>query len=185
MPFIRCLLLTVLFTTPALADEAVWEALAGGGHVVLMRHALAPGTGDPANFRIDDCSTQRNLDDTGRQQARATGAAFRERDIPVAAVYTSQWCRCRETAELLELAPVEDLPALNSFFQARERRGPQTEAARAFIAGLPLDGGNVVMVTHFVNIGALVGESVSSGELVVAERGADGALSVVGTIQPF
>ena len=185
MFLIRCLLLTALLATPALADEAVWEALAGGGHVVLMRHALAPGTGDPANFQLDDCTTQRNLNDTGRQQARDTGAAFHAREIPVATVYTSQWCRCRETAELLDFAPVQDLPVLNSFFQNRERRGPQTEALRRFLADLELDGGNVLMVTHFVNIGALTGESVSSGELVVVRPGDNGEVTVVGNIAAF
>lgn len=185
MTFIRALLLTALLATPALADEAVWETLAGGAHVVLMRHALAPGTGDPANFRLDDCATQRNLDDTGRQQARATGAAFRNRQIPVATVYTSQWCRCRETAELLDLAPVVELPALNSFFQARQRRGPQTEALRTFLADLKPGEENVVLVTHFVNIRALTGEAVSSGELVVVRPGDNGEVTVVGNIAAF
>ena len=83
------------------ASEAVLEQLQSGGHVALMRHALAPGTGDPAELTIGDCSTQRNLNDTGRMQARATGDYFREAGVQFQAVYSSEWCRCMETAELM------------------------------------------------------------------------------------
>ena len=91
-------LLGLFLSLPLLAAEQaeLWTALAQDGHVALMRHARAPGTGDPARFQLDDCTTQRNLDDTGREQARRTGAAFRARDIKVARVLSSQWCRCRE-----------------------------------------------------------------------------------------
>lgn len=182
---LRTLLLLLLTTPLAMADEAVWETLAEGGYVVMMRHALAPGTGDPANFQLDDCSTQRNLNDTGREQSRQTGAAFQDRQIPIAKVYTSQWCRCRETAELLGLGPVEDLPPLNSFFSNRSQRDPQTAALREYLAGMALGEQNAIMVTHFVNISALTGQGVSSGEMVVIEPHEDGSISVVGSIEAF
>lgn len=94
-----------LAALPADAENAVlWSALRGGEHVVLMRHAVAPGTGDPAGFELDDCSTQRNLSERGREQARATGERFRANGVTDAAVYSSQWCRCLETARLLDRA---------------------------------------------------------------------------------
>ena len=106
--------------------EALWVALKSGGHIALMRHAEAPGTGDPANFRLDDCSTQRNLSAAGRQQAERIGQAIREQGIMIGRVWSSRWCRCRETAQRLGSAPVEPLPILDSFFRDRER-GSQSD----------------------------------------------------------
>ena len=103
------------------------------GNVLLLRHAIAPGFGDPAGFRIDDCSTQRNLSEAGRQQARAIGAWLRARGISRAKVYSSQWCRCLETARLLNLGPVTQLPALNSFFESPDDREPNLAATKQFI----------------------------------------------------
>jgi len=138
-----------------------------------MRHALAPGTGDPADLRLGDCTTQRNLDDRGRAQARAIGDAFRARGIVFDTVLTSQWCRTRETAELLDLGPVVEAAALNSFFRDGSTRAAQTEATRALIAATD---GRSLLVTHQVNISALTGESTRSGEVLVVrltEAGAD------------
>lgn len=91
------------------------------GHFAIMRHALAPGTGDPRNFDLTDCSTQRNLSEAGREQAKAVGELLRKSGIEKAGVYSSQWCRCLDTATLLGLGPVTELPALNSFFQQPEK----------------------------------------------------------------
>ncbi|HMB78213.1 MAG TPA: histidine phosphatase family protein [Kiloniellaceae bacterium] len=164
------------------ADEtALWAALRSGGHVALLRHALAPGTGDPADFKLSDCRTQRNLSEEGRAQARRIGDLFRANGIERARVLTSQWCRCRETAELLQLGPVTELPALNSFFQNREDREPQTRALRAWLQRQDLSTVQV-LVTHQVNISALTGVYPSSGELVILQAVADGDVSVLGTI---
>jgi len=164
------------------ADEtALWAALRSGGHVALLRHALAPGTGDPADFKLSDCRTQRNLSEEGRAQARRIGDLFRANGIERARVLTSQWCRCRETAELLQLGPVTELPALNSFFQNRENREPQTRALRAWLQRQDLATVQV-LVTHQVNISALTGVYPSSGELVILQAVADGDVSVLGTI---
>jgi len=165
---------------PAAAEDG-WQALGRPGAVALLRHALAPGTGDPADFTLGDCSTQRNLDARGRAQARAIGAAFRARGVAVDGVYTSRWCRCRETAALLGLGPVAELAALDSFFGDRSRRDAQTRAVRAFLAAQPADA-RLVLVTHFVNIRALTGRGARSGEIVVAARRGDGALEVTGAI---
>jgi phosphohistidine phosphatase SixA len=175
-------LLLLLAATPVRADEALWAALAEGGHVALMRHALAPGTGDPETFRLDDCSTQRNLDQTGREQARRTGQAFRERRVIVGQVLSSQWCRCLETAKLLALGEVYPFPPLNSFFGDRERGPKQTAAMRSLLANTDGEGPSLVMVTHQVNITALTGILPRSGEIVVLRVGGPEAFRIVGTI---
>ncbi|MDZ7712483.1 MAG: histidine phosphatase family protein [Rhodovibrio sp.] len=169
--------------TPAAARDGAgaWAALEEPGTVAIMRHARAPGGGDPAGFRLGDCSTQRNLDDAGREQARRIGRAFRDHGIAVDRVLTSQWCRCRDTAELLDLAPVDAFPALNSFFEDRSTRDQQTTAVRDFLADAP-DSEKLVLVTHQVNITALTDVFPSSGEVVVIEVGDDGAVDVRGTV---
>lgn len=186
MPRVLVLLLALAALLPAPAQaqaaEDLWRALKDGGHVVLMRHALAPGTGDPSYFSLDDCSTQRTLDATGRDQARETGAAFRARGVPVARVLTSQWCRCTETAALLDVAPVEEEPLLNSFFRDRARGPAQLEGLRALIAGLPRDGDTVVMVTHQVVITGLTDIFPASGEMVVLRLQKHGGWTVVGRL---
>ncbi|MEX2629962.1 MAG: histidine phosphatase family protein [Tistlia sp.] len=169
--------------TPEAGQEALWRALAGGVHLVLLRHAEAPGTGDPAGFQIDDCATQRNLDEAGRAQARRIGARFRDQGIERARVFTSRWCRSRETAELLGLGPVEELAPLDSFFGERASEAARSEATLAFLAGLPA-GAPVVLVTHQVNITALTGVFPRSGEAVVARLEPDGDLAVVGRLAP-
>jgi len=98
----------------AARDDEVARRLHDGGTVLLIRHALAPGIGDPDGFRLDGCATQRSLSDEGRRQARAIGDWLQARGIGQARVYSSQWCRCLETAALLDLGPVTELPALNS-----------------------------------------------------------------------
>lgn len=165
-----------------IADAGAWAALAEPGTVAVMRHATAPGTGDPEGFETGDCTTQRNLDAAGRAQAEAIGAAFRAHGIAVDRVYTSQWCRCRETARLLGVAPVEELPLLNSFFRDHEREPEQTAATRDFLNRLPGDR-KVVLVTHQVNISALIGVYPASGEVVVISVGDDRTVSVRGRIR--
>jgi broad specificity phosphatase PhoE len=175
--------LLVLAGRPVTAEErqALWEALRSGTAFAMIRHALAPGTGDPANFALGDCTTQRNLSGPGRQQAAEIGDRFRRNGIDRAQVFASAWCRCQETAQLLGLGPVTTLPALNSFFAEPHRREPQTAALRAWLAdpptGLPL-----VLVTHQVNISALTGTPTGSGEMVVARRAPDGTIAVLGSL---
>jgi phosphohistidine phosphatase SixA len=162
------------------STDALWRSLKGGGHVVLLRHALAPGTGDPAEFKLSDCATQRNLSAEGRDQAVRIGDQFRANGITDALVYTSEWCRCRDTAQLLELGKVEPLPVINSFFRNFSRREGQTEGLRDWLSGQPLDRA-VVLVTHQVNITALTGIYPRSGEGVVIAMD-DGEVSVLGSL---
>lgn len=174
-------LLGLSLSATVAADEAGWEAAKQPGAVLLMRHALAPGTGDPVNFDLEDCATQRNLDDAGRDQARRIGEAFEEQGIAVDRVLTSQWCRCRETAELLDLGPVEDFPALNSFFQDRSTAPAQTEEALAYLAALPEER-RPFLVTHQVNISALADVYPRSGEVIVIDVTDAGEVDVRGRI---
>lgn len=165
----------------ATAPDDLWGLLAAGGQAVLLRHAIAPGTGDPPTFKLGDCATQRNLSDAGRQQARRIGAAFRQHGIKVDKVYTSQWCRCQDTAELLELGPVEPLPLLNSFFENRSAGKAQTAALEDFLTTQSF-AGVVVMVTHQVNVTALTGIYPSSGEAVVVDMPESKDIRVLGRL---
>ena len=153
------------------------------GTVLIMRHALAPGVGDPPGFRLDDPSTQRNLDAEGRAQARAIGERLRAAGFAPDRVLTSRWRRCSETAELLDLAPVEPFPPLDSFFAGRGSRAEQTEALRRFLADLPA-GRSVMLVTHQVNITALTGVVPRSGEILSLAVSPDGAVEVRERIPP-
>ena len=161
-----------------------WTELARPGAVVLFRHATAPGVGDPPNFRLDDCATQRNLDEQGRAEARRLGEQFRRRGVNVGAVLSSQWCRTRETARLAFGDGVRDEPAFNSFFgQAAPQREEQTERARRVIRGWK-GPGVLVVVTHQVNITALTGHGATSAEGVVVQPADQGPLRVLANLQP-
>lgn len=164
------------------ADEDLWRRLQEGGHVILIRHALAPGTGDPAGFVLEDCATQRNLSAEGRAQARRIGAMLAARKIPIDRVLSSHWCRALETARLLDQGPVEPFPPLDSFFRNTARAPAQTAAVKALLE--TLGNQTIVMVTHQVNITALTGIFPRSGEMIIARPGADAsdALAVVGRI---
>ena len=161
----------------AAADQR-FARLSEPGIVAIMRHALAPGSGDTASFALDDCATQRNLDARGQEQAREIGKAIRAAGVTIDRVLTSQWCRCRDTAQLLGLGPVEELPVLNSFFRNPARAEPQTADLRQYLLNLP-PGKTVILVTHYVNIRALTGKAVASGEAVLLKIGRDRVISVV------
>ncbi len=163
--------------------DALFASLRDGAAVAIMRHALAPGTGDPADFTLGDCTTQRNLSDEGRAQAAAIGARLRAQGIEAARVFSSRWCRCLETARLLGLGEVEPLPPLDSFFRDRARGPAQTEALREFLSRLPA-GPPVVLVSHQVNITALTGVYPQSGEIVLVRPDGVAETAVLGTIEP-
>lgn len=168
----------VLFFFPCLALANDWDALKDPDAIAVMRHALAPGTGDPSGFTLGDCSTQRNLDERGREQARKIGNAFRDRGIDFDLVLTSQWCRTQETAELLSVGPVVDAPSLNSFFQDFSTRDRQTRETLQLIQET---GGRLMLVSHQVNISALTGRGTRSGEVLII-RLMDGEAQVIGSI---
>lgn len=177
------LVLGVLTPTLATASDIdLATRLQQGGHVLMLRHAHAPGFGDPPQFQLDDCATQRNLDASGRAQATAIGDWLRRQGVREAKVYSSQWCRSLETARLLNLGPVKPLPALNSFFERTHDRVGSLIALNAFFARQPADGPLIILVTHFVNIEAVAGFSVGSGEGVLLQLQAGAAPRVVGRV---
>ena len=162
-------------------DATVWTALKDGG-IVLFRHANAPGVGDPPGMKLGDCKTQRNLDETGRAQARQIGRSFQAKGVSAGRVIASQWCRAMETAELAFPGRVEAEPEFNSFFDDRSKSSAQTERARKIL--LAWRGPDaLVVVTHQVNIQALIGQALSSGEGVVV-KAVDTRLVIVGRIKP-
>ena len=129
---------------------------------MLFRHAHAPGVGDPANFSLGDCRTQRNLDTTGQAQARRIGERLKREGVPVSALWSSQWCRTRDTAALFALGPVREVGAFNSFFGTHGDEAAQTAAARKLLLGWR-ERGTLVVVTHQVNIRALTGQTIGLG----------------------
>ncbi len=169
-------------TVQAADFDNLVEQIKEGGYVLMIRHAYAPGTGDPANFRIGDCATQRNLNGRGRTQAREIGRWLRARGIDSARVFSSQWCRCLETAELIGLGPVSQLPALNSFFERPQDAKPNLAALREFLSRQPEDGKLILLVTHFVTISGITGQGVSSGEGAVLRLAGDAGFKVLGRL---
>ncbi|MEL6765955.1 MAG: histidine phosphatase family protein [Pseudomonadota bacterium] len=148
------------------AAAELLERLAEPRTHAIMRHALAPGTGDPARFVVDDCSTQRNLDARGRDQAREIGRLLSEAGIVFDDVLSSQWCRCLDTARLLGIGPVREEPSLNSFFRQRDHGPEQTRALKRLLGARP-PGETLMLVTHQVNVSALTDRFTTSGEIIV------------------
>lgn len=181
--FLLLLLWLPFASPPATADDVLWNRLKSGGHVVLIRHAsTVPGLGDPPGFKPGDCASQRNLSAAGREEARRLGAAFRAAAVPVNDVLSSRWCRCIDTARLA-FGKVTPLPALDSFFDDRSTQERQTAAIRSIISGFR-GTGNIVMVTHQVNITALTGKVPAQGEALVVRADAGGEVELVGRLTP-
>lgn len=177
------LLLGWVIVSPAAVsqnEDAVWRALGTPGAVVILRHSYAPGTFDPPDSNINDCSTQRNLDAGGRAQARAIGAAFRSRGIVVGEVLSSPKCRTRDTG-LLAFGRVENWSplqgALSNPALARERVAQIHQRMQQHQDDKPL-----VLITHGSIVRALTGRSIAMGELIVMLRSADGTFNVVGAL---
>jgi phosphohistidine phosphatase SixA len=161
--------------------ESDWAALQEGT-VVLFRHANAPGIGDPDHFKLSDCSTQRNLDDAGRIQARRIGEQFRKNGIAVRKVLGSQWCRARDTAQLAFPDFQYDGEAFDSFFNDAARSEAQTATALQLLNEWQ-GPGVLVVVTHQVNIMALTGLYTRSGEGLIVKP-VSGRLQIVGRVEP-
>jgi phosphohistidine phosphatase SixA len=174
-------LLLIVAPTGALADERdAWAALVNGSHIALVRHGSAPpGYGDPPGFKIEDCATQRNMDERGRAQARAVGEAFRQHDVPVDKILSSPWCRCLETARLMALGPVESVMAV-----ASSERSPERLVVLKQIVADWRGPGTLVVVTHGFTIQALVGILPEQAETVAVRPrlGDQAGMDVVGRI---
>jgi phosphohistidine phosphatase SixA len=178
-------LTATLFTAPTHAKElAIWDQLQGTnpkGYVLLMRHALAPGVGDPENFNVNDCSTQRLLSDEGRQDARDIGQWLKRREVKILRVESSRWCRAKETAQLLNIGKVRPNRNLDSLFQETNLEShPQTANIKKRIVSHRNTRGLLVFVGHFVNFQAVAGVSLESGQGVLVRATPQGAIQVVG-----
>jgi broad specificity phosphatase PhoE len=174
-------LLVAACTLAGADDGAAWAALRRDGAVALVRHGEAPGVGDPPGWKLDDCATQRNLDDTGRAQARALGERLKAERIPVRRVLASPWCRTTETATLLGAGAVQSEPTFANAFVLSDRRAELAAGARALI-GRWRGPGTLLVVTHGENIRALTGRTAGHGELVVVSVDADGSLRELGAV---
>ena len=155
------------FLTKANAENYSIEEIINDidANVIFMRHALAPGIGDPNNFKIGDCSTQRNLNETGIAQAVLIGKQLKKNSIQFNKIYSSQWCRCYQTATLLDLGKVHEFAGLNSIFQNFVSRKETLQKLEQKLSEISLNK-LVIFVTHQVNIQAITKKNVASGEMV-------------------
>ena len=172
------ILLLFLLSNEAYANDNIISELQDGKKIVFIRHALAPGNGDPENFILEDCSTQRNLNERGREQSKNIGNFFRNNNISVDKVLSSEWCRCKDTARLA-FDNFETFDALNSFYDERfaMNRSNQLKNLKVFINKWNSDS-NLVIVTHYVVISALLNRGTSSGEMIVTDK----KLNIIGNI---
>lgn len=159
-----------------------WKALVEGQAVLILRHSLAPGFGDPDHFQVDDCSTQRNLNEEGRAQARAWKRYLASRGIDWAQVYSSQWCRCLDTATAMNVGEVQTMLSLNSFFGHRDDGPQQTRKTIENVNGL--SALPIILVSHQVNITALTGVHPSSNEGVIVALPLSQNPSVLARVSP-
>ena len=167
--FIRiCILAVLIFGKSGFAFSYTLNEYAKNpfGNVLLIRHALAPGFGDPQNFDLNDCSTQRNLDGEGREQAFRIGEKIKAARIKFSKIYSSQWCRCLETAKNMNLGEITVEPGLNSFFQGIVPKDKTLDRLRKRLESVEAKQELVLMITHQVTITAVTGITVSSGGAV-------------------
>ena len=163
-------ILSIIFTTSTFSNDELISKLQSGGNIVFIRHAIAPGSGDPENFDLNDCSTQRNLSEQGINQSKKIGEFFRQNNIPIDKVLSSEWCRCKDTAKYA-FKNFETFNALNSFYDEKfyKLKDKQLNDLRKFIKDW---GGNknLILVTHFVVISEILNIGVSSGEIVISNN---------------
>ena len=160
------------------ANDKVIKSLKEGGKLIFIRHALAPGNGDPENFELQNCSTQRNLNEIGIQQSKKIGLIFKKNEIKIDNIYSSEWCRCKDTAKYA-FDDFETFDALNSFYDIRfaANEDKQIKDFYEFIDSIDSKN-NIVFVTHYVVIGAILNIGTSSGEIVVTDKN----LNIIGSI---
>ena len=160
-----------LFTFQINAAEQPWKLAQEGDKIILIRHSLAPGGGDPAGFKVDDCRTQRNLNKTGINQSKKIGKLFKKNKVPIDQVLSSQWCRCKDTAKYA-FKSHKEFTALNSTFQSpyNKNEPKQLKELYNFVKKWDGDGKNLVLVTHYSIITAITTAVPSSGEIIIADK---------------
>ena len=175
------IIIFISLTTSIKADlnKKIINQLEDGGKLIFIRHAYAPGNGDPNNFNLNDCSTQRNLNVDGRKQAKNIGEFFRENKIKIYRVLSSEWCRCKETADIA-FKDFSTNSFLNSFYSSKyaKNKDKQVEALNNYVKKFKSEK-NLIFVTHYVLISEVLNYSPSSGEIVVSDKN----LNIVGTLE--
>ena len=182
MKFLRFLfIIFISLTTSIKADlnQNLKKQLIDGEKIIFIRHAYAPGNGDPINFNLNDCSTQRNLSQEGKEQAKKIGKFFKENKIKIEEVLSSEWCRCKETAKIA-FKNFSTNSFLNSFYSLKfsKNKDKQLEELNRHIKNLK-NNKNLIFVTHYVLISEVLNYGPSSGEIVVSDRN----LNIVGSIK--
>ncbi len=182
MKFLRFfLIIFISLTTTVKADlnKKLINQLEDGGKLIFIRHAYAPGSGDPDNFNLNDCSTQRNLSKEGKRQAEYIGEFFRNNKITIDKVLSSEWCRCKETAKIA-FKNFSTNSFLNSFYSAKfaKNKDKQVKALKEYIKKFKSNK-NLVLVTHYVLISEILNYGPSSGEIVVSNKN----LNIIGSLE--
>ena len=177
----RKFLILIIFFIPniSFSNEALINSLKDGKKIIFIRHAIAPGGGDPKSFNIKKCSTQRNLNDEGKIQSKKIGNFFKINKIKISKILSSEWCRCKDTAKIA-FGKFETFNALNSFYEARfqKNRSSQIRDLRNFISSWESDS-NLILVTHYVVIYDLLNIAVSSGEMIITDK----KLNIIGNLE--
>ena len=166
--------------TAALSSETIWDEARKGNKVILIRHSLAPGGGDPAGFKIGDCKTQRNLNAAGIEQSKKIGKIFKDNKISIDIVLSSEWCRCKDTA-YYAFGEFKEFSALNSTFSTPYNKNElkQVKEIKKYLMSWKSKGKNLILVTHYSVITAITNAAPSSGEIVISDKN----LNVIGTIK--
>ena len=164
-------LINFLFVFNVQASEENWKYAQEGGKIIFIRHALAPGGGDPAGFKIDDCKTQRNLNKAGIKQSKKIGKLFKKNKVPIDQVLSSQWCRCKDTAKYA-FGKYKEFTALNSTFKSsyNKNEAKQLKEIYNFVGKWNGKGKNLILITHFSIITAVTNAIPSSGEIVITDK---------------
>ena len=162
----------------AFSDDKILKSLKEGKKLVFIRHAIAPGNGDPNNFNINDCSTQRNLDENGIEESKKIGLFFKNNKIKIDKVLSSQWCRCKDTAKYA-FKNFETFDALNSFYDEKfaENETKQIKDLKNYIKNWNSDK-NLILITHFVVISSILNTGSSSGEIIISDKN----FNIIGSI---
>ena len=173
------IIISLTISNQVLSEDKILESLKEGGKIIFIRHAYAPGGGDPENFNINDCSTQRNLSDEGINQSKLIGEFFKTKKIKIDKVLSSEWCRCKDTAKFA-FNEFETFDALNSFFSAKfaKNEKKQIEELKNYIKNWKSNK-NLILVTHYVVISSMLNIAASSGEIVISDKNYE----IIGSIE--
>ena len=184
MYFFRSFFFLIFFIfsnfTASLSSETIWTEARKGDNIILIRHALAPGGGDPDGFNINDCKTQRNLNEVGINQSKKIGKIFKDNKIPVDIVLSSEWCRCKDTA-FHAFGVFKEFSALNSTFSNPyiKNESRQIKEIKKYLKNWDGKGKNLILITHYSIITAITDAVPGSGEIVIADKN----LNVLNTIK--